>query len=175
MSNFINKILYESRIFLVEAKNLGTLYHFTSVNSIEKILEENKLRPHAQTLKNEKEVFGCSLTRDKFFHKTGDRLDSGVAGISARISLNGNKISERYKIFPFNWFYVFLSTSEETRARGDYSESEELVVTSEQGLTNLKNYILEISILKNIEKQEIDRIKKICTKHKIKFKVLNAR
>jgi len=79
-------------------------------------------------------VGGISLTRDKNGWFVG-RLDNIF-----RIELDGNKISNNYKIKPVAW-------GQNDRSKG-YTESEELVITPK--INNIKNYILSVTINKDM-------------------------
>lgn len=129
MSKFIEKILNE--VFLKEGKQAGILYHFTSYDGVQSILKENLLRPGSKTFK-----WGISTTRDKNFHTTEDRVQMGVNAVDIRIALNGSKLSDKYKIMPY---------SHESFGKEHSTEKEEVIVT-ETGVTNIKQYILGITI-----------------------------
>jgi len=60
MDNFIQQILSE-------AKQVGTIYHFTGFENIISILTSNNLKPTLNEIKRQ-QVFGVSATRDKNFH-----------------------------------------------------------------------------------------------------------
>src|SRR6185369_7482418 len=148
--SLIDKILKES--FLIENKNIGVLYHFTSTNNLVSILESNKLNPSKINLVNtqlemfnKKEmIYGVSTTRNKNFHKLNTKEIDGFhvsykiqkSNQIARIELNANKISNKYKIFPYNAYKDRLTNS----------EYEEVIYTGEKGLINLKNYIIKITL-----------------------------
>src|SRR3990167_9661499 len=105
-------------INLIEAKQVGILYHYTSVSSFFKILDENVLKI-SRILKGNKKLSAVSFTRDKNFHS----LDRGIGGEDIRFVVDGNKLSNNYKIEPFfdANFPNYRSTA--------WDESEEIVLT----------------------------------------------
>jgi hypothetical protein len=107
---------------LREAKQVGILYHFTDEEGLRGILESNELLASYQNAAH------VSLTRDKngWHVGTGDNI--------FRISLDGDKISNKYKIRPYEW-------SQLDRGSGN-TESEEAVITDK--ITNIDNYIIDI-------------------------------
>ena len=119
---------------LREAKQVGTLYHFTDEEGLMGILESNELLASYQNANH------VSLTRDKngWHVGTGDNI--------FRISLDGDKISNKYKVRPYEW-------DELDRGSGN-TESEEAVITDK--ITNIRNYITEIVL----SKEQYDIIKK---------------
>lgn len=78
-------------------------------------------------------LIGVSTTRSKEF------VENGHVKTSVRIKLNAQKISDKYKIRPY-------------KNLKEVEESEELILTGENGLINLKQYITEIYI--DPEKEE---------------------
>ena len=150
MSSFLEKILKESLLF--ESKQVGTLYHFTNFEKIIPILITNKLLPHLKYSSKEN-LQGVSLSRSKSF------IPNGHVKTSVRIALDGNKISNKYKIIPYKEFR-------------NIEENEEFILTNNEGLTNLKNYILSIDIFPENEEDRFwaKKIKYILSRMK-KFEI----
>lgn len=140
MSKFVEKILTEGLI--VEAKNIGILYHYTSIRHTINILKTDIIYSSTRITKDNKKIKTFSTTRNKNFHKGIDRLNDGINGISVRISLDGNKISNNYKIVPYNFFFRYNKTS---TTRPIETESEEEIIINKDGI---KNYIINITIFK---------------------------
>jgi hypothetical protein len=107
---------------LREAKQVGILYHFTDDEGLRGILESNELLASYQNANH------VSLTRDK------NGWHVGTSDNIFRISLDGDKISNKYKIRPYEW-------DELDRGSGN-TESEEAVITDK--ITNINNYIIDI-------------------------------
>ena len=83
---------------ITEGKQVGTLYHFTYLDSIPNILKTGlKFRPNNTELSKYDDKFFISTTRDH----TGIKFFKG-SEYETRITLNGNQISEHYSIEPIN-------------------------------------------------------------------------
>ena len=147
-----------------EGKQVGVLYHYTSLKSALLILEHNELKPYKQVCGNENssERFNyVSMTRDNHFH----RLARIIQGIQCRFIIDGDKLSHNYKITPYNDFeqYSFYKGRYGHRPYND--EQEERIKGS---IKAIKNYIIKIQIIKdetfNKEKLEhyIDELGKFC-------------
>jgi hypothetical protein len=115
---------------LNEAKQVGILYHFTDINGLLGILKTNELWA------SETDANHVSLTRDKQGWYVGT-LDNAF-----RISLDGNKISNKYKIRPYSW-----GGDGDDRGTGN-TESEEAVLTDK--ITNIRDYIIDITANKHL-------------------------
>jgi len=113
---------------LKEAKQVGILYHFTDIEGLLGILKTNELWA------SETNADHVSLTRNKQGWHVGT-LDNAF-----RISLDGNKISNKYKIRPYSWWG-------NDRGTGD-TESEEAVLTDK--ITNIRDYIIDINANKHL-------------------------
>jgi 8-oxo-dGTP pyrophosphatase MutT (NUDIX family) len=135
------KILAQFMSSLNEAKQVGTVYHFTSALGVYNIIKTNTLKSQELDvigrLKPYKDYKFISLTRDKNFH-IGDKM---ISGMSARIVLDGNKLSEKYKIIPFRYFRGRSKLQEPQK----YDESEERLVLKGD-LTNLDKYVLSYDL-----------------------------
>lgn len=105
---------------IYEAKQVGIVYHFTNYKNIIDILDDNILM-----IGNHDYI---STTRNKQFKKTN---------LQVRITLDGTKISNNYKIEPYNYF------SNDFVGRGE-DEMEERIITRK--LENLDKYIKKIDI-----------------------------
>jgi hypothetical protein len=84
---------------LIEAKQAGILYHFTNSSFLNNIKEKGiKFEPDNSGLYPNQ--FYVAATRDKSGKGLFKYLD--YKDLNVRITLDGNKISERYKIEPIN-------------------------------------------------------------------------
>ena len=91
---------------LKEAKQVGIIYHYTTFDSGLKILKLNQLKSSdAADSTNAKPVFAVSFTRDKRFH------DNHVVGFDEssignkpqlRFTIDGNKLSNKFKVQPYS-------------------------------------------------------------------------
>lgn len=114
---------------LIEAKQVGILYHYTSIPALLNILKQNSLRISSSGRPY------ISFTRDKNFHKSAR---FGLSGnTDCVIIVDGNKLSNSYKIEPYQYHfrdYDGISSSSK-------DESEETVNRS---ILNLKKYIIDV-------------------------------
>jgi hypothetical protein len=134
---------YISSYKLFEAKNVGILYHFTSIDNLIEIIETNKM------------IGGDSIsfTRDKNFINTTGAASIGEPA-ECRIVIDGDKLSNRYKIRPYNFFSNEYDVTRPNRETGlvindkDFiagSESEEVVLSSV--IENIKDYIIRVDFI----------------------------
>jgi len=137
-------------IDLHEAKQLGKLYHYIDDNQLIDILHKNKMPNgkfwlplvigHSKGGKPIiKQTYGVSLTRSfmnkRMFNWYGNSI----------ITLNGNKLSEKYKIVPHE--DAFLKNPLYNKSQ--HNQSEEFVITT-NGIPNLNNYIIELHLPGNM-------------------------
>ena len=114
---------------LSESKQVGNLYHFTYPANLINILSENQLAAFEGSEQSERHI---SLTRNKdlWFHGQMD----------CRITLDGDKLSQKYRIKPYQWG--------EFSNKLDHNESEERIWS--KNITPAIPYIKEILIGRNI-------------------------
>ena len=96
---------------LDESKQVGTIYHYTTFEAGLKILQSNQLKSgEAADSTKQTPVFAISFTRDKRFH------DNHVVGFEEssfgntpqlRFTIDGNKLSNRFKVQPYSQGGVF--------------------------------------------------------------------
>lgn len=127
MSKFRNLI----ENILKEAKQVGILYHATRLDYAISIVENNamyanpKLQNDGKTL--DLNSLGISTSRNKLFMYKGD----------VEIMLDGDKLSEKYSIIPYNYFNDF-PTEELTHA--EKRNTAESIIISKSYLNSIKNY-----------------------------------
>ncbi len=136
MKNFDLKefIATTIREYLNENKQVGLLYHFTNLSSLNKILDENKMYGSFMYEENEIELFGVSTTRNKNLN-----YDSQKNNI--RITLNGDKLSNNYKIKPRDYWNREYNVPDNPQT---IDEDEEVILTPKGYIGNIKNYITSI-------------------------------
>ena len=151
--NIVKPVIKES---LNEGKQVGTLYHYTSKDGLKGILKSNSIKASEEYYLGE-EIYYISFTRNKNFHKKGMKFNVKT---DYRITLDGDKLSNRYKIQPFayipgwsyedSWEYEWLEDEDEQTRRdffnvtGDYDEQEERIYFKDENgeIPNIKNYII---------------------------------
>ena len=133
-----------------EAKQVGTLYHVCTLDAlVNYIIPNNELRASGkywnELLKTNQQV--C-FTRDPLFVVPTDTVSYG--NILFQFVVDGDKLSERYKVTPFN----FTGSSSNQR----YREKEEDVIGP---IKNFKSYVKEVRFdIKDldVEKDNIQNI-----------------
>ena len=118
---------------LFEGKQVGIIYHFTTIYNLYKILSEKEpsLRPIRTYI---------SCTRN--FNMKSEELK--LEKQCCRIALDGNKISQKYKITP----YLDNGWKNESRNQGTYfEEREERIIIMDR--LDLMKYCIRIDILNN--------------------------
>jgi len=169
-----------------EAKQLGKLYHFTTFNGLEGILDSNEFE--GSTAKVDKDdldfkSFKMDIEKLKskdinvlyFFSTTRDKLlylkDPKIEGSVVRIVLDGNKLSNKYKISPYYFYHDEMI--DEPNPKYDQDESEErIMLGTKKYIPNANDYIKEIHIiLDKIEDNQdyILRISKLVEKYSNKI------
>jgi hypothetical protein len=150
-----NKLTTQSK--LDEAKQVGTLYHFTWITALQNILADNTLgnedelyRTH---LSKPNEYGRVSLTRDKDFNKKS----ALIKNTSVCIVLDGDKLSENNQIKPYQWnpSHFWDKNSKEykqfIKKYGDDAFEDQMEETTPI-IKNLDKYIIKVIIYKdNIE------------------------
>jgi len=116
---------------LNEGKQVGTLYHFTTLRGATGILTSGKIKI------NEDGVI--SATRDKNLNTAEFDTEGDPDENIVRIDLDGNKISNNYKIQPYSFGHIGKENL----------EFEEQIVTGKEGLPI--KYITNIKIMVNNE------------------------
>jgi hypothetical protein len=150
---------------LEEGKQVGSLYHYTSADGLKGILQSNKINASEENYLGN-ELYYISFTRNKNFHKKGSKF--GVQ-TEYRITLDGDKLSNKYKIRPFayipgwdiedSWELDWLDDEPESvrrdffNATGDYDEQEERIFfkNGNGGIDNIKNYILAVDKVEDLQ------------------------
>jgi hypothetical protein len=150
---------------LTEAKQVGILYHYTSVVGLKGILDSDELYVSSELYKGQ-ELYYVAFTRNKNFHRKGANW-----GVKAdyRITIDGNKLSNKYKIQPFayipgwnyedSWEYDWLEDESESDRRdffnstGKYDEQEERIYfrNRNSSVEDIKKYILAVDKVKDIQ------------------------
>ena len=142
MKTLIKQLLREN--LLNEAKQVGPLYHFTSIIKAQEIINSGIIIGHPEKFrKSDKRFFCVSTTRDKNFWDVP--RDIG-ARVEVRFSLDGNTISNKYPVKPFNFFF--------TKGRPTNApdiESEEVIILNPKKVGfEFKNYLIEVTCDLNV-------------------------
>ena len=116
--------------FYTEAKQVGILYHYTLLGRAYEILTKNKLG------------YGPNIcfTRDKRFHY---HHRGGIATDECRFVIDGDKLSEHYKIKPYDYFHK----EKHIEHQGPHDEQEERIINGP--VKDLDLYLMKIQIFKS--------------------------
>ena len=150
---------------LYEAKQVGTIYHFTKRKSIYMLLDKNNQEQYGLDILeffslngNFSTTRNSSLTAD-FSHP----VLTVKNGYTVRLSFNGDKISHKFKIRPVlglkdNSFDIF--DKNDNRVPRKWGENEEVILGNEKNKDDstfkLKDYLLQIDIYNKNQKESED-------------------
>jgi hypothetical protein len=141
---------------LDESKQVGTIYHYTTFENGLKILQSNELKGGAaEDSTNTNPVFAISFTRDKRFHNNhnvGFDVSSFGQRPQVRFTVDGNKLSNRYKIQP----YAQIGGSGRFEKQREEFEAEERVVSNKPFSIPILSYIESVDILIEYKKPRND-------------------
>lgn len=137
---------------LNEAKQVGTIYHYTTFANGLKILNTNQLKAyHAAGSTNTNPVLAVSFTRDKRFHNNhnvGFDVSSFGQKPQVRFTIDGDKLSDKYKIQP----YAQIGGSGRLEKGREEFEAEERVILDKPFSITLLPYLKSIDMLVEYKK-----------------------
>jgi hypothetical protein len=126
-----SKALYEN---LQEGKQVGDLYHFTDINSLYSMIKDNK----KIELDND---FSSFASKEYFSFTRNPKLNTlGEEKTHVRIKLDGDKLSNKYKITPY-------SDPEYSRTSGQPEAEERIDSSKYRGKIDLEPYIKDIYLI----------------------------
>lgn len=144
---------------ITERKQVGTVYHFTSLNSALQIVLSDNIR--AATVTKNINQPTVSTTRDKHFSKSRMNTPLSISGADIAFVLNGDSLSDRYEVMPYDDTYVKSWKKFDTidkEAFGD--EREELwygkQIQSDKGFKNVKKYTMYVIFTKRFLNKLLD-------------------
>lgn len=134
----INKI--KNLLYILEGKNVGTLYHFTYISNLLLILQSDRLESMwSPDTKN----FSVSFTRNKNFKRSNYVVK---VPLECCLVLDGDKLSNNYKIYPIEYYYTQRGVGIHPEAK----ESEERIsFNTKKDIKNIKKYILSVVLYQN--------------------------
>lgn len=135
-----------------EGKNIGILYHFTTLSDTISIINMDRFYSTQKAWKSSGDKYSgqISFTRDKFLFKNKPR---GVS-FGVRIAFDGNKLSNDFKISPVKFSTLWSESEEAVFTIGNWNDREKL---KKHQIYNLSRYILSIDfITKDIYSQKIE-------------------
>lgn len=134
--------------FINEGKQVGIVYHFTSIPYLQHILAAGSIQGSSDFLDGYEQVF-VSATRNYDL----DWLDKSV-----RLTLDGDRISDNYKVEPIHYFN--RENKAEFRDKGPNHKHYKKVITNQYeeriwaNKLALVPYVLQIDINKSVLKAE---------------------
>ena len=128
---------------LLESKQVGIIYHYTTFEAGLKILHSNQLKSgETDDSTKSNPIYGVSFTRDKRFHNNHD-IGSGQKP-QVRFTIDGDKLSNRYKIGS----YAQGGKDGGVFSKGGKAfEAEERVVSNKPFSIPILSYIESVDIL----------------------------
>lgn len=130
--------------FINEAKQVGTIYHYTTFEAGLKILQSNQLKSGESADSTiAKPIFAISFTRDKRFHNnhTVGFGESSFGNIpQVRFTIDGNKLSNKFKIGPYSQQGAF------SKNRKGF-EAEERVISDKPFTIPISKYLISVDLL----------------------------
>ena len=151
---------------IFERKQLGTVYHFTTLKGIINILLNNEFkgseanvdkfdqdfraigRDREEKLLKSKGIYSVyffSTTRNKLLYKK----NPSIKGSYVRLVLDGDKFTSKYPIKPY--YYYHDETIDEPNPKYDQDESEErILLGTRKSIPNAQSYIKEIQIILDV-------------------------
>ncbi len=132
----LNDIIKEIKI--KESKQVGLLYHFTSLGSLASILSSDFMVRDGEYGHDDGDFI--SFTRDKNFLKLKRHITANRPYV--RITFDGNKLSDKYKFTPHQYDSIYGRDNEDI---GDEQE-ERLHLPNSLKLNNIHKYINNIVI-----------------------------
>jgi hypothetical protein len=146
---------------IIEAKQVGDRYHFTSLQGLYGILKDGFIKPNSENQ--------ISTTRNKnvdmssFFEYSGGQ-------VTVMLTLDGNKISNKYKVKPFRYDPTFWSLP----VYQDKFEFEEQIITNGENFPiflYLKSVSITIDNERNLNKEMLDQIENILKEKNIPYEI----
>ena len=129
---------------LLESKQVGIIYHYTTFESGLKILQSNQLRSgEAADSTNVNPIYAVSFTRDKRFndnHVVGFEESSFGNTPQLRFTIDGNKLSNRFSVQPYSQGGAF------SKDRKGF-EAEERVISDKTFMIPLSDYLISVDVL----------------------------
>jgi hypothetical protein len=135
---------------LKEAKQVGTLYHYTSYRKAKSILKSGELKSNTEgairgTLN--KPIHAISFTRDKTFHQTSRALQKPL---HCRFVFDGDMMSNNYKIQPY------AQTNDFSKGTAGF-EAEETIQSDKFIKIPIEKYLIRVDVLITPEDYGMDQ------------------
>lgn len=130
--------------FILERKNYGELYHFSSLINIYGIIKTNMIEGGEGWFSNKNPKYKdhnvVSLTRTKSFGKLREEFST------AYVALNGEKLTDKYKVVPHDFFHFYHNPKKHNKGSKNFEFEETILLKNEQYLKPIDKYIEYIHI-----------------------------
>lgn len=148
-----------------EGKQVGTLYHFTSLNGLYGILKDGFIKPNYENQ--------ISTTRNKNIVDTSAFFEYSGGQVTIILELDGDKISNNYKIKPY-YHDEDTDPSERNPAYMSKYEFEEQIITNGKNFpifSYLKNVSITIDNKRNLNKETLSKTIDILKEKNISYEI----
>jgi hypothetical protein len=125
---------------LKEAKQVGTLYHYTAYTAAVDILKSGKLKSNPEGANRGtigSPIHSISFTRDKTFHQSTRYLQKPL---HCRFVFDGDKMSDKFKIQPY------AQSNDFKKGTADF-EAEETIQSNKPVEVPIQNYLVRVDVL----------------------------
>lgn len=136
--------------FINEEKQVGTIYHYTSLQNFFSIIKDDEL---LSTGPDSISQHFISFTRNKNLHKN-TKINS-LSGMTIAFEVDGTKLSNKYKIHPINFFNKL------GKNKHPDEDEERLEFDKQSSINPLSKYINKILIVKSNFEKQIEKIVEI--------------
>lgn len=131
---------------LNERKQVGTIYHYTSLRALASILSDDELvgrldyNSHGGS---NAAIRTVSFTRDKNFYK--GRTESYIDGAGVRLAVDGDRLSDNYKIEPHDDTFTSRAMDYTHPEYGDEMEERVVLPGNKHQIQGIIKYITNIN------------------------------
>jgi hypothetical protein len=150
---------------ITEGKQVGTLYHFTSLNGLYGILKDGFIKPNYEGQ--------ISTTRNKNIIDISAFFEYNGGQVTVILELDGDKISNNYKIKPY-YHDEDTDPSERNPAYMNKYEFEEQIVTNGKNFPifpYLKNVSITIDNKRNLNKKILSQTIELLKEKNIPYEI----
>lgn len=139
---------------LAERKQVGKVYHFTTLRNAVFIVKTNLIKATEATRNIRGET--VSTTRDKNFSKNRSGPIQ-ISGADVAFVLNGDSLSDRYEVRPYDDSYSTTDKEYDASDKLEFGDEQEELwygkkLESDGGFANIKKYTFSILFSKRFKK-----------------------
>jgi hypothetical protein len=151
------------KTFLKEGKQVGDLFHFTTVNQFKSILDDNfKMYSHNG-------VLSCTRNASLAQNIIGDI--SKKKGYVVRINIDGDRLSDKYIIKPILGYQYYLDPRikfDIGKVPKSFEEQEEMVYDKKKDYVDIKKYVKSITF-SPVTIEQVEGLKELESKIKVPY------